>query len=161
MTVNIDQMRKVDFARTYGWHIQFPSFNGEFFPAHAVNDTFLTFQNGEREYGPWVYRFPEKATRGKLLDFEVYELSDYSLYYWLKEWKKDIQGPDYTTALLGEQGVARDLIVQRLALDQTPVDSERLMVIPDGDVSIPYSSDKGGAPLSVSFSVVVVGSDDE
>lgn len=157
MGITIDAMRGVDFARSYGWGVQFSSYSGEFFPATTMTDVFADFANGTVEYGPYTFSFPERVQRGKTLTFEIYEISTHDVYLWLVDWKKAVQGPEFTTALIGDVDVARPCIIQRLNLQRGTVDTAQVFVIPEGEITANFGSEKGGAPLSIQLTLAVVG----
>jgi len=156
MAVTIETLRAQDFARGYNWDVNFPDFSGDFFPAYSFTDEFINFQPGSIDYGPESFYFPEKAWRGKNLSLEIYEFEDYSVLDWLEDWYKGIKGDEYTIHLIGEKFVAKEMRITRYGLQKNPYNIEILQVIPDGNVSIPYNSDKSSS-LSLSLNLVVVG----
>jgi hypothetical protein len=157
MAINIDIIRRVEFAKPYSWEASFDGFPGPFLPCHVFNDTFLTFRNGTMEYGPWEFQFPERAHRGDEISLDFYELSDHVLYEWLREWKRKILTDNFTTALVGASGVTKKLTLQRLNPQRNPVSTEIMMVIPSGEITFNLSSEKGGSPLTLSATFAVVG----
>lgn len=158
MEVTVNTVRSLEYAKNYNWHIVFPDFGADkFFPCHTLNDTFLTFQNNNFDYGPWVFAYPEKTGRGASLALEIYEVDDYRIIKWLQNWSVSILGKDFTVRLIGSKGVARPIHLIRLNSKKEPIMTETLMVIPDGDVSIPHGSEKGQG-LSISLTLTVVAS---
>lgn len=156
----IDTLRtiSVDFAKTYDWEVGFDSFPG-FFPAHILNDTAFSFQSGHMEYGAWPFLFPELSIRGKAISIEIFEVSDYRVAYWVSKWQGKIQGKNFSIRLLGMPGVTEVLTVQRLTAQRVPSIVERFIVIPEGDVQVNQTSDKGGTPLSYTLNMSVVGNE--
>jgi len=158
MALTIEDLRAQDFARGYNWEVKFPDFSGNFFPAYSFNDEFVNFASGSMDYGPEVFYFPEKAWRGKNLSIEIYEFDNYPVIEWLQEWYKSIKAEEYSIHLLGEYSVAKQMIILRYNLQKAPVSLEILHVIPEGNVSVSYVSDKG-SPLALSLNLIVVGKD--
>lgn len=154
--LTIDHLRLFDFARQYHWEVQFSGYGGPFLPAHIINDTYITFEPGKQEYGPWEFAFPERAIRGKQLQMEIYEIADYAIIRWLKQWQQSIQDDNFRVKLLGQSGVTQQMILHRLSPIRTPIETEILLVIPEGDILVGYSSDKAGT-LNISLNLVVVG----
>jgi len=159
MATTIDTLRNLgpDFAKPYDWEVSFPSFSSEFFPAHVLQDTLLSFQSGHMEYGVWPFNFPELSIRGKSLSLEIYDLGDYRVGFFLKKWQKAIQGDDFTIRLLMQPGVTKELILNRLNAQREPVTTESYDVIPEGDITYNHTSDKGGTPISVTVNLSIVG----
>jgi len=157
MATTIETLRAEDYSRPYTWEATFVEY-GDFFPAYAVGDTALTFDNATMEYGPRTFHFPQKVSRGKVINLEIYDVNDYRALGFLHDWMEDIEGLDYTIKLIGTPGCTRTLVLQRLNNQRNPTRfNERLLVIPEGDVQVNHTSDKGGQPLSLSLTLTVVG----
>lgn len=155
--ITIETLRSAgDFAKAYNWNIGFPDFGSQFFPCHSFTDPLLIFQNNNFDYGPWAFSYPEKSSRGFNLALEVYELDDYSIITYLNTWASKIQGDDYTMNLIGAPGVAKEMYLERFNGAKQQAHFETVLVIPDGEVSIPHTSEKGGAPLSISLNLIIV-----
>lgn len=157
MTTTIETLRGIDFSRPYTWEATFAEY-GDFFPAYAVGDTALSFDNATMEYGPRTFHFPQKVSRGKVINLEIYDTNDYEALGFLSDWMDDISGENYTVNLIGDPKCTRTLVLQRLNNQRNPTRFfDRLLVIPEGDLQVNHTSDKGGAPLSLSLTLTVVG----
>lgn len=162
--INIDSLRKIEFSKPYNWEISFPEFGAEIFPAFSYSDTAFTFASESMDFGANRFSIPSAPySPGLNASLEIYELQDFKLYKWLKDWYNLITKSDFTIRLLGEtvgaQRVAKEMLIERLSSDNINAsDVQRVLVIPDGDVTYSFSSEKGGTPISVSLNLIVVGS---
>jgi len=158
--MNIELFRKklLPTARSYKWEIAFQGYeDGQFFPAHVVNDTAGVFNNAQIEYGPWQFSYPEGSLPGNL-DISVYELNKYTIRKWLDEWRDQIADQqNWGVGLLGNIGtVVRQIDLHYLNIANNPVYTKSVLVIPDGQVQYELSSEKG-SNISVNMSLIVVG----
>lgn len=157
--LKVDDLKQYDFARVYQWSVNFPSYSGKFFPAISVTDPWAEIQNDSMDFGPYQMYFPVKAGRGSTLTISTMEVDEYELYDWLKDWRKSIQLDDFRIALLGDENVVRPVVIERFNVTGEPVKISKYYVIPDGEVTAPYSSAKSGQ-LTIDISFKILGYED-
>jgi hypothetical protein len=138
-------------ARAYKWDIEFSGYSTKF-PASMASDTWMKITNGQVDYIPGGYAYPENAYRG---DFSVtvHEVKQYDIRNYFEKWQKEISDDGMTVALLAK--AAREVILFPLDLDNSVLKTVTLVVIPEGPVTYEFTSDKNsGLSTSISFKVV-------
>ena len=138
-------------SRAYKWEIKFDGWDTPF-PASGVSDVWQQVMNGNVGYVPGGYAYPELATRGDM-SVTAHEIKDHDLKTYFTEWREEISAEGRTIALLAE--AAREVIISPLQLDNSVLQTITLIVIPDGQVTYEYSSDKNsGLTAMMAFKVV-------
>ena len=140
-------------ARAYKWNIKFDGYSDPF-PASASSDVWQSIMNGTVDYLPDGFAYPERAKRG---DFSVtaHEIKDHQLQDYFVEWREEISDGGLTIALLAK--AAREIVLTPLKLDNGVISNAQvtLVVIPDGQITYEYTSDKNsGLSAAISFKVV-------
>jgi len=155
MLITIDDLRGTDFAHSYHWDVMFPSYGGAVFPAHGLTAPVARFENGSIDYGAVELHFPEKVAYSEI-SLELYETVSWDVLKWLREWRNDIvDNNNFTVGLVGQQNVARQMIIMEQNGQKSVVNMDKLLVIPSSDVQAVLSSDKNGlVSISVAFSIV-------
>jgi hypothetical protein len=138
-------------ARAYKWDIKFDGYPDPF-PASASSNVWQSIMNGTVDYVPGGYSYPELATRGDI-SITAHEIKDHQLQDYFIEWRKEISDNGMTISLLAE--AAREVILTPLKLDNGVIKTITLVVIPDGQITYEYTSDKNsGLSAAISFKVV-------
>lgn len=142
-------------ARSYMWDVTFPEFDGSF-PASALNVEIAQFENDKVNYGPWSFDFPKLSEVGNI-DVVVYELNTYAIYEYITEWVHVYSDSNsWGVALIGDDNVARDITIEMYGLDGEIAKTHVVKVIPTGNISYGFNSEKGGQ-ISPSMAFTIVG----
>jgi len=138
-------------ARAYKWEVTFQGYPDPF-PASAASNIWQQIINGQVDFIPGGYSYPELATRGDVT-FTVHEIKEYALQKYFESWRKEMSEGGMTIALLAK--AAREVILSPLGLDNSVIKTITLCVIPDGQITYEYTSDKNsGVTAALSFKVV-------
>lgn len=140
-------------ARSYMWDITFPGIG--IFPATVMDVEVAQFENDKVNYGPWGFDFPKMAASGNI-NITAYELNTYKVFYFIREWLKLIADTNWGIGLVGEPNVAKEVTIEGHNITGGNAITHMVRVIPTGNVSYAYNSEKNGV-LSPSMSFTVVG----
>ena len=158
--VTIDEFRKnlLPSARPYQWDIEFEGYpGGKTFPASTANDTMFSFKAEHIDYGPASFAIPYGATTSKILTVGIYLHEEAKMEQWLLDWKDQLCDDQFGVALLKEG--ARTAFVHRYKIDTSysPLYPKAFTIIPEGEVAVSYTSEKGGQPITSELTFAVVG----
>lgn len=153
--LTIENLRSVDFARSYSWEVQFPDFPGRFFPAHTCTEPLFSMRTGSFDFGVGNFKYPEGADEVSM-QIGLYEVDSWDITKWLRSWYDLVVDHSYGVALLND--AVKKLISTKLNVAKVPVLTRTLYVILDGQIDIPMGSEKGGL-IDITIPVTIVGED--
>jgi len=151
----IEQMRKVEWSRSYLWSIKFkdaPSPFNDWFPASECTENSISGSVFATNFYLRDYKFPQ--THG-ITDISITTYDDIhdTLYNWFEKWNSEIY--DDSNGVMTLQDASKQLEVNRLGLDQSITKTTVYWVFPDG--SVPRVSNSQSDTRSYTISLIVAG----
>jgi len=145
-----DQLRVVEWGRTYLWDIRFPDAPWPFsdwFPASEVTENRATLESQTFQSAWTTFRVPRNTT---LFDLKVtfYDDDQHVLLSWLEEWINSTVTPSGTLPV-GE--VVRPVELIKYNSLREPLDVSRYMVYPEGGLYFTGTSQGAVPQYQVTF----------
>jgi hypothetical protein len=155
---NINQIRAIEWGRTYLWDIKFPDapapFN-EWFPAVEIEENLATLESFDFEGFISTYKVPKSTT---VFDLKVTFVDDidHTLAHWLEEW--------INTDMLGEGNYilplvdcCRKVMVAKLNLKRELIGHMKTyLVYPEGGLYFRGTSESGLPQEELTFIIAGV-----
>ena len=160
MAMNIEEIRSLlPFQRAYNFEIEFPDYGATPFPATELGETAWSYKNDDVDYGVKTFQYPSGAGGFKQFNVTLIETEKADAETWLKKWKSDLIDDEFGITLLAD--AHKDAILYRYDLSRGISSGypKMVQVVPDGEVSYNYSSDKTSV-LSLEVTFFVVGTQD-
>lgn len=154
MAFTIEELRKENFAHTYMWEINFPSYSGAFFPASSVKEGTGTSILGEADYGGVSIKYPWKYELAAL-EIQMVEVADRKVITWLEEWYNVVYDKEnLTVSLLAT--AARPVTILHMNYGGSVAKTNQYLVVPESEATWELSSEKNNA-LSINLTLEIVG----
>lgn len=159
---NINELRNIEWAKTYLWDIHFgDSELNEFanwFPASSVEEGFLSIKTYQFEASSKAYSIP-KGEGQEILRITFLDSVKFTVHNWLVNWVKStiFNNGDYVSRL-SDKGVLKKLTIQRVDNKRlnvtTKIGKRDYWVYPQGGLR--FIGDSEGSVISNSMEFVIV-----
>ena len=149
---SIDQIRSIEWSRSYLWDIRFPDapspFN-EWFPAVDIEENTSILNSQEFNAGWTTFKIPYNTT---LFDFKITFIDDvnHTLKSWLDNWiNKEILSEGKGTKPIKE--IVKPVEVIKYNINKEVQSMNRYLVYPEGGIYFNGSSEAEVLTYSVTF----------
>lgn len=154
---NLDQMRRIEWGRSYHWDIKFtgsdsPAFPfNEFFPAVSVDEQISSLSTLDVDAFGTSLKFPLKSSV-KNIQITFLDDKNHTLLTWLSTWVNStiLNNGNYVATL--DESV-RQLIIQKVDNNRRNLIQTSYWVFPEGPVTYVGNSDSAINQYTVSFVV--------
>ena len=159
---SIQDLRGVEFSRSYLWDIKFPASDGkpgapfpfnEWFPATSVDEPLFEIVSHTIEIGCREYKFP-KSKGAISLTITFLDSKDNVLEDWLSDWADGIFPENGSDGVRTLEDSARKCQILKLNIDKTPQKRTIYDLYPEGPAINSFSSSPELKVFTVSFVVV-------
>lgn len=161
--VTVDQMRLIEWARSWNWAVRFPDFTtpddfASWFPASDINYNLLLIEKQDFSAGMGAFDIP-KSTNIHQISLTCYDGSRrrgsstnvLQLHKWIKEWGEDIV--DITTGVRTLAEACRPIEILHYNSLSNLIGKVSYAVYPHGEVSFTGGSDADINKLELTFSI--------
>ncbi len=149
---SIDQLRTVEWGRSYLWDIRFPDAPAPFnnwFPAVDVEENTATLNSQEFNAAWTTFRIPYNTSS---FDLRITFMDDvnHTLRLWIEKWiNEEILSGGKGTKPIAE--ITKPVEITKLSLDKEVIDLKRYLVYPEGGIYFTGNSNADALVYSVTF----------
>ncbi len=150
----LEELRQVDWARSWHWDIQFPNAPEPFskwFPASAIEENLAAVSEYSFEGSYSSYDVPQKSS-AFTLNVTFYDSSMLVLHNWFTDWinVRILGNGNYIACL---ENAVEPVNIVKLAPNDTLISLKKYLVFPTGSLNYPGSSSPEIISNSIEFKV--------
>lgn len=151
---NVEQMRHVNWGKTWLWDVKFPAGPERFrewFPASTVDENLFTLRAYDFTAGFSTYKLP-KSSEAFTIRVTFFDDMYTSIEQWLSSWVNNeiLGGGEYLRPL---EEIVKEIVIAKLTGTNQLVEQNSYLVFPEGDLFFSGNSEPAIRSSEVEFVV--------